>query len=103
VKDEELFAPIVDYSDAYPNCKPGNLGLVSYAELKSGSIKINGRDVPTASLSSYPRARQIAAELKEWIATGRFLLSEPVAGLPGVDSGYKFGPLPERPIDEAAG
>ncbi|MCD6413855.1 MAG: homocysteine biosynthesis protein [Elusimicrobia bacterium] len=83
VGDEEIFAPIVDYSDVYPNAKDGTLGSVSYKELKSGSIKIEGRKVPTASLSSYYKAREIAGILKNWIEKGEFLLTEKVADLPG--------------------
>lgn len=96
VSDAELFAPIMDYSDAYPNCKPGNLGHVSYAELKTGTIQVKGKAVPTASLSSYPKAVAIAEELKDWIRTGHFELTEPVAPLPGPESGYVFKPLKER-------
>jgi len=82
VKDEELFAPIVDYGDAYPNLKPANLGYVSYADLKSGQITVDGKQVITAPLSSLPRAREIAATLKDWILNGQFFLSEPVQALP---------------------
>lgn len=81
-KDEDLYAPVVDYSDDYPNRKGGTLGLVSYAQLKSGKINIMGRDIVTAPLSSYTRAREIAGTLKEWIARGDFLLTEPVQKLP---------------------
>jgi len=99
VKDSELFAPVVDYGSTYPNRLPDTLGEVSYAELKSGSITVKGRKVPTASLSSHSKAREIAGMLKQWISKGTFLLSEPVAPLPGPDSGYAFKPLNERPID----
>jgi len=99
VKDEDLYAPIMDYSEAYPQCKPGSLGKVSYAQLKTGSITVDGKEVPTASLSSYPKAREIAGILKGWIQKGEFLLTEPLAGLPGPDSGYAFTSLPERPIE----
>jgi len=99
VTDRDILAPVVDYSEAYPKLKPGNLGEVSYAELKSGRIKVKGKDVPTASLSSYPRAVEIAATLKEWIQSGKFLLTEPVEPLPGVESGVTFKPLNERPIE----
>jgi len=85
--DEELYAPIVDYGEAYPNSSPGNLGYVSYAELKSGKIKVNGKEVPTAPLSSYPKAKEIAAILKEWISSGKFTLTEPVQKLPSVKDG----------------
>ena len=96
VKDEEIWTQIVDYSDAYPNCKPETLGEVNYAQLKSGSITIQGKEVPTASLSSYSKAREIAETLKEWIEKGEFPLTEPVASIPGAESGYKFKPLKER-------
>jgi uncharacterized protein (DUF39 family) len=98
VTDADLVAQVVDYSEAYPKCIPGSLGEVTYAQLKSGSITVNGKKVPTAGLSSYSRAREVADILKDWIKDGSFLLSEPVAPLPSVDSGVRFKPLPERPI-----
>jgi uncharacterized protein (DUF39 family) len=98
VKDEEIFAPIVDYSEAYPQRKPGSLGEVSYAQLKSGKITVQGKEVPTGSLSSYAKARKIASLLKNWIKKGDFLLAEPVELLPSVESGISFKPLKERPI-----
>ncbi len=100
VSDADIFAPIVDYSEDYPQRKPDVLGEVSYAELKSGHIKLQGKDVPTASLSSYPKAAEIANILKGWIERGEFLLTEPVAPLPGIESGITFKPLKERPIKE---
>jgi len=98
VKDEEIFAAIVDYSEAYPQMKPDILGEVSYAQLKSGQITVQGKGVPTASLSSYPKAVEIAQSLKQWISKGEFLLTGPVAPLPGVESGITFKPLKERPV-----
>ena len=98
VTDADILAPVVDYSDAYPNRKAEVLAEVSYAELKSGKIKVNGREIPTASLSSYPGAVEIASTLKEWIKKGEFLLSDPVAPLPGIESGIKLKPLDERPL-----
>ena len=99
VTDEDIFAPIVDYSEAYPQVKPDILGEVSYAQLKSGKISIQDKEVPTASLSSYPRAMEIATTLKEWITSGKFLLTEPVSPLPGAESGVTFKLLKERPIE----
>ncbi|MCL0089518.1 homocysteine biosynthesis protein [Dehalococcoidia bacterium] len=99
VKDEEIFAPVLDYSEAYPQRKPDILGEVSYAQLKSGKIEVLGKDVPTASLSGYYKALEIANILKEWIGRGEFLLTEPVAPLPGVEAGIEFKPLRERPIE----
>jgi len=98
VKDEDIYAQVVDYSDAYPQGKPGSLGEVNYAQLKSGSITVEGKKVPTGGLSSYAKAKEIAGILKDWIKNGDFLLTEPVQLLPSVDSGIAFKPLKERPI-----
>jgi len=99
VTDAEIYGAVIDYSGDYPNLKDGILGEVSYAELKSGKVKLKGREIPTASLSSYSRAVEIAGTLKEWIIGGKFLLTEPVAPLPGVEAGIKLKPLKERPIE----
>ncbi len=96
VTDADIMAPIVDYASTYPQRGSEVLAEVSYAELKSGKIKLQGKDVPTASLSSYSRAKEIAGTLKDWIKNGRFQLSEAVAPLPGVDAGIVFKPLDER-------
>ena len=100
VTDADIFAAIVDYSESYPQRKPDILGEVNYAQLKSGKIEINGKNVPTASLSSYPKAVEIANTLKEWIQKGEFLLTEPVAPLPGAESGITFKNLPQRPLND---
>lgn len=100
VTDADILAPVVDYSESYPQREPDILGEVSYAELKTGTIKVQGKEVPTASLSSYPKAVEIASILKDWIRRGEFLLTEPVAPLPGVESGITFKSLEERPILE---
>ena len=100
VTDAEIFGAVIDYSSDYPNLKADILGEVSYAQLKSGKVKLKGKEIPTASLSSYPRAVEIASTLKEWILGGKFLLTEPAAPLPGVEAGIKFKPLKERPVEE---
>ncbi len=100
VSDDGILAPVVDYSEVYPQLRPDTLGEVSYAQLKSGKIIVKGKEVPTASLSSYSRAVEIAAILKEWILSGKFLLTEPVAPLPTVGSDIVLKPLKERPIEE---
>jgi len=82
VADEELFAPIVDYSEDYPKGTGKTVGQVSYGELKRGSFRFNGREVQSVPLSSIPRAREIADILKRWIRQGKFLLGEPQHFLP---------------------
>ena len=98
VTDDQIIGMIVDYSDAYPNRRNESIGEVTYAQLKSGKVTVQGKRVPTASLSSYPRAVEIANTLKGWIKAGKFELTQPVAYLPGVESGVTFKPLNERPI-----
>ena len=100
VTDEEIYAAVIDYSEAYPQLKPDIVAEVNYAQLKSGKVKLKGKWVPTASLSSYYRAVEIANTLKDWIRKGEFYLTEPVAPLPGVDSGVATKPLQERPIEK---
>ncbi|MEN3007601.1 homocysteine biosynthesis protein [Pseudothermotoga sp.] len=72
--NEEITTEVRDYG------KPGRpvLRLVSYAELKSGWIEIDGKRVKTSSISSMTMAREIADVLKKWIVEGRFLLTKPV-------------------------
>ncbi len=99
VSDEDLVASVVDYSSDYPQCVSGSLGTVTYKELKSGKITVQGKEIPTGGLSSYARAKEVATMLKEWIKKGEFFLTEPVAPIPGPDSGQKFKPFVERPIE----
>ena len=98
IRDDQIVAQIVDYSEAYPQIIPNNLGEVTYAELKTGTITVKGKKVPTGGISSYKRAREIAAELKARIHGGTFLLSEAVAPLPSTDSDVKCKLLNERPF-----
>ena len=100
IKDEDIWAQVIDYSEDYPNGRAGSLGEVNYKQLKSGKISIKGKEVPTSPLSSYSKAREIAEELKKWIAEKKFFLTEFVQALPGAESGYAFKPLKERPVKE---
>jgi uncharacterized protein (DUF39 family) len=98
VRDEEIVAQVVDYSETYPQREVGSLAEVSYAQLKRGEISVKGKRVPAAGLSSYARAREIAGILKDWIRGGDFVLAECVQPLPSVDSGVVFKGLQEKPI-----
>ena len=99
VTDADIVAPIVDYSEAYPQRKPDTLGEVSYAQLKTGTIEVKSKKVPTSSLSSYPKAVEIANILKDWLKKGEFTLTEPVTPLPGVEAGIAIKSLEERAIE----
>jgi len=82
--DEDLSATIYDYG--VPHRSRPALGRVTYAQLRSGSIEIDGKTIPTGPVSSLPVARKIATELKSWVAERGFQLAEPVQLLPQVGS-----------------
>ena len=82
VSDEEIFTQVVDYGYDYPHGIARNYGKVSYAQLKSGRIEVNGKEVSTAPLSSVVRAREIAETLKKWILDKKFVLEKPVTQMP---------------------
>lgn len=86
VKDEDIYTQIYDYSMDYPKGVSKSLAEVSYKDLRSGTIIIDGKKVITAPLSSYYKARLIANTLKEWIESGKFLLGEPQQILPSIES-----------------
>ncbi len=100
VKDEDIWCPVVDYNEGYPYNRPADLGMVNYKDLRSGKVIINGKEIVTTPQSSYARARQIAATLKEWISSGRFELTLPVAALPSADANIEFKSLPMRSCEE---
>ena len=83
ISDQDIVTQIVDYGNDYPKGVSKSYGQVSYAELKSGFIKLNGQEVPTVPLSSIVKAREIADILKKKIAQGDFILGEPQFTLPG--------------------
>ncbi len=84
VTDEEIFTQVVDYGVDYPKATGKTLGQVSYAELKSGTIKVGDMEIHTVPMSSTKRALEIAETLKEWIQKGEFLLGEPQMLIPSV-------------------
>ncbi len=87
VCDEDIVTQVKDYSFTRqdPICE------VSYAQLRSGNIAVEGREVPTVPLSSYVRAKEIAEILKNWIEKGEFLLGEPQSMLPSVPRAQEVG------------
>jgi CBS domain-containing protein len=69
----------VDYG--IPRRNRPRLKTASYEDLKSGRVELNGREVPTSSLSSFYMAREVARTLQHWIERGDFLLTEAVEPL----------------------
>jgi uncharacterized protein (DUF39 family) len=81
VRDSEILAPVIDYSVDYPQNTGRVLGHVSYEQLRSGQIEVEGRKVAVGSLSSYHKALEIANLLADEIRRGDFRLAEPIAYL----------------------
>ena len=79
IGDGDIETNVLDYG--IPSRDRPILRKVTYRELKSGQIDIDGRKVKTACLSNLSRARKIAETLKTWIIEGRFLLSGAVETL----------------------
>lgn len=80
VEDKDIYAPVMDFS--IPRRVRPSFGLVNYAQLKQGKIKIEGQIVKVASVASLYLSRQVAETLKQWILDGKFTLTEPVSPLP---------------------
>lgn len=78
ITNEQIETHIVDYGIA----EHPALAKINYAQLQSGSIEFNGKQLRTAPLSSMLKAREIAQILKEWIMKNEFQLSEPVKMFP---------------------
>jgi len=90
VRDEDILVDIIDYG--VPSRSRPTLSKISYAELKSGFVHLNGEDVRTSSLSSFRKAREIALTVKKWVEEGKL---EPVLPTRGIDPEKTAMPLRE--------
>jgi CBS domain-containing protein len=95
VRDRDITVPVVDYG--IPRRDRPSLKMVSYEDLKSGMIDLNGKEVTTSSLSSFHMAREIALELKVQVEQGEFLLSQAVEPLSRVGSSRPMKQTKESP------
>lgn len=86
--NDKLYTRVFDYS--VPSRSRPALKLLSYEELRSGSVEIDGKPIKTAPLSSYSVAREIAGLLKRQVESGEFLLVEPSEYF---EKGKPFKPL----------
>jgi CBS domain-containing protein len=75
VRDQDIFVDLLDYG--VPSRSRPELRKVSYAELRSGAIELNGEEIRTSSLSSFRKAREVAGELKRRVESGAMQLSLP--------------------------
>ncbi|MFA5332075.1 MAG: homocysteine biosynthesis protein [Methanoregula sp.] len=90
VRDCDITVDLVDYG--VPSRNRPVVRKVTYEELRSGSVEINGEQVRASSLSSFRRARQVAAELKGWIEQGKMELALPTRL---IDTTRKVHPMHE--------
>ena len=78
IRNEQIETTVLDYgSEGTPA-----LGRVNYEQLRSGTIKVNGKKIRTAPVASLAKARKIADLLKEKIQKGEFELVKPVMMFP---------------------
>lgn len=80
VTDDQIVTAMFDYSQ--PTRSRTVLKEFTYAELRSGEIELKGKHIPTSSLSSLYKARQISQILKSQIQKGEFMIEKPVQNLP---------------------
>ena len=81
IRDRDILAPVVDYSNDYPQNTGKVIAYVNYEQLRSGRIEIEGKEIAVGSLSSYYMALKIANLLADEIRRGEFTLTQPIAYL----------------------
>jgi uncharacterized protein (DUF39 family) len=80
ITDDQIVTAMFDYSQ--PARSRTVLEEITYAELRSGEIELKGKRIPTSSLSSLYKARQISQILKSQIQKGAFMIEKPVQNFP---------------------
>ncbi len=78
IRNDQIEASILDYGTLGTPL----MGRVSYEQLQSGSITLQGKTLRTTGLSSLSKARKIAELLKAEIAAQRFAITQPVQLFP---------------------
>jgi uncharacterized protein (DUF39 family) len=78
IRNDQIETSVLDYG------LPGmpKLGQVTYAELRSGFIRLGNHKIRTAPVASLSKARKIAALLKKAIEEGSFEITQPVKMFP---------------------
>lgn len=90
VRDEDISVDLIDYG--IPSRNRPCLRKVTYAELRSGTVTLNGEEIRTSSLSSFNRARRVAETLKDWVIAGKMELSLPTKK---INPGQQVHPMHE--------
>ena len=76
IENKDIFTNIIDYSVSDRE-KP-IIKKVSYLELGSGEVEINGKKIKAKRLTSLEKSREIAEELKKQIKEGEFFIQKPI-------------------------
>ncbi len=79
IRDRDIVTEIIDFG--VPRRDKPVVRRVTYEELKSGRVEINGEEVRVSPLSSLYMARKIMKDLKKMIERGEFFLTKPVERL----------------------
>ena len=87
VRNRDIHVKILDYG-VQRRDRPV-LKEVTYEELFSGKVELDGKIVRSSPLSSMKVSEKIMDELKQWIADKKFFLTAPLEPLPK-DTGVKF-------------
>ncbi|WP_086975870.1 homocysteine biosynthesis protein [Archaeoglobus fulgidus] len=93
VRNSEIETKILDFGVARRD-RPV-VRKVTYEELISGRVEINGEEVRVSPLSSFYMAEKIMKELKRQIERGEFLLTAPVDRIPTKEV---FKPMRQREV-----
>lgn len=80
VTNADIKTSILDYS--VPRLNRPKLAEVSYEQLFSGQVELNGASIKTAAMSSLKITNEILDELASWIEGKDFFLTKPVKRLP---------------------
>jgi uncharacterized protein (DUF39 family)/NAD-dependent dihydropyrimidine dehydrogenase PreA subunit len=86
VSDADILTDVLDYG-VQSRDRPC-LAKVSYEELKSGLIELNGKEVRTSALSSLKIAGKIANNLRDQIVSKKFFLTKAVELLSTKSTAY---------------
>ncbi|PLX96789.1 MAG: hypothetical protein C0622_14010 [Desulfuromonas sp.] len=98
VRDEEIFAPVIDYAVDYPQATGKMLTRVNYAELRRGEVRLFDRLIETGSFSSYEKALKAANLLADSIRAGEFTVNAPVMSLPTQGSSRPMKIVPPQGV-----
>lgn len=87
IENKDIYTNIYDYGVQRKD-RPV-VSKVSYEQLRSGYVEIDGKKIKTNTMSSLFKSREIADKLKEMIEKGEFLLQEPIQLFPEKNNGLK--------------